>query len=257
MSNIVKDHVLELLKNDTRVDGRGLKDYRDIKVDVEVTSTAEGSARVKIGDTDVIAGVKFNVETPYPDNPENGNFMVNAEFLPLSSPNFEAGPPKIDAIELSRVVDRGIRESKMIDTGSLCITPGEKVWSVGVDICTLNTDGNLIDAAALAAIVALKNARFPKYDGVKLDYKTLTDEKLKLSKMPICATVVKAGGKFFVDLNEEEEEATEAKLNVWSTEDGELSALQKGGDSNLTVEDINQMFDIAIEKATELRKFVQ
>ena len=127
MINFTKNHVVELLGKEKRIDGRNLLDFRNISVEKGITSTAEGSARVKIGNTDVLVGVKLGVETPYPDTPEDGNLMVNAELLPLSSNEFEAGPPGIKAIELARVVDRGIREAKTIDTGKLCITPAEKV----------------------------------------------------------------------------------------------------------------------------------
>jgi len=257
MINIEKEHVLDLLRLGRRIDGRGLTDFREVFVETDFTATAEGSSRVKIGDSEVIVGIKFSLETPYPDTPNQGNLMVNAEFLPLSSSRFEAGPPQIDAIELARVVDRGIRESKMIDTASLCIIPGEKTWGVSIDICTINTDGNLIDASALAAVIALKNARFPSFDGTSVDYSKKTDKKLELSKLPICVTVVKAGGKFLVDLCEEEENAVEARLNIWTTENGEICALQKGGTSPVTVDDINAMIDLAVEKAGELRKFVE
>ena len=55
-------------------------------------------------------------------------------------------------IELSRVVDRGIRESGCIDMESLCIVPGEKVWGVMIDIHVLSDQGNIFDACGLAAI---------------------------------------------------------------------------------------------------------
>jgi exosome complex component RRP42 len=38
--------------------------------------------------------------------------MVGCELLPISHPSIESGPPGIDAIEIGRVIDRGIRESK-------------------------------------------------------------------------------------------------------------------------------------------------
>ena len=58
----------------------------------------------------VIVGVKVGVAAPTPDSPDKGNLMVTAELLPLSSPRFELGPPRFDAIELGRVIDRGVRE---------------------------------------------------------------------------------------------------------------------------------------------------
>ncbi|MEK7831904.1 MAG: hypothetical protein AAB401_12500, partial [Acidobacteriota bacterium] len=47
-------------------------------------------------------------------------------------------------IELARVVDRGLRESHCIDLDKLVIKPGEKVFTVFVDIHILDHQGNLI-----------------------------------------------------------------------------------------------------------------
>lgn len=125
---ISRDYIESLVAKHTRVDGRAFDAYRNIEIEYGVSSkSAEGSARVKIGDTEVVAGVKLEVGSPFSDKPDEGSIMVNVELLPLSSPLFEAGPPSIDAIELSRVTDRGIRESKAIDFKKLCIVEGESL----------------------------------------------------------------------------------------------------------------------------------
>ena len=251
----LRTHIINLLNADTRLDGRKLTEYRKpIEVEYGVTKTAEGSARVKIGETDVIVGVKLEVGEPYPDTPDEGTIIVGAELLPLSNPEFELGPPGIQAIELARVVDRGIRESKAINFKKLCIEPGKKVWLLLIDICTLNDAGNLLDASSLAALAALKDTRFPGFDGEKVDYKEKTDKKLPLEKAPIAITVIEVGNKFIVDPDIEEERAIDARLTVSSIEDGTLCALQKGGDYPLTIEDINKMVNIGVEKGKELRK---
>jgi exosome complex component RRP42 len=251
----LKSHIINLLNSGRRLDGRKLTEYRQpITVEYGVVKTAEGSARVKIGDTEIIVGVKMELGEPYPDTPDEGTIIVGAELLPLSNPEFEPGPPGIQAIELARVVDRGIRESKAIDFKKLCIKSGEKVWLLLIDICTLNDAGNLLDASSLAALAALKDARFPAFDGEKIDYKDKTDKKLPLEKMPIAVTVIKIGDKFIVDPGTEEERAIDARLTVSSIEDGTLCAMQKGGDMPLTEEDISKMLDIGIEKGKELRK---
>ena len=253
----LRSHIISLLNADTRLDGRKLTEYRKpIEVEQGIIKTAEGSARVKIGETEVMVGVKLEVGEPYPDTPEEGTIIVGAELLPMSNPEFELGPPGIQAIELARVVDRGIRESKALEFKKLCITPGEKIWMVIIDICPLNDAGNLFDASSLAALAALKNTKFPAFDGEKIDYKQKTDKKLQLEKMPIAVTVIKIGGKFIVDPDIEEEKVIDARLTVSSIEDGKLCALQKGGDFPLSTEDIDKMLEIGIEKGKELRKYL-
>ncbi len=249
-----REHLIQSLDAGIRPDGRKALDYRKVSIQYGISKTAEGSARVKIGNTEVLAGVKLEIGEPYPDSPDEGSLMVNAELLPLSSPEFEPGPPGMQAVELARVVDRGIREAKAIDVKKLCIKVGEKIWIVSIDVISVNDDGNLIDAAGLAALAALRDAKYPKYDGVELDYSTKTDKKLPIMKEPIPVTVIKVGNHFIVDPSPEEEKAYDARLTVTTTENGVLCALQKGGESTLTIQDIERMAEIGLEKGKELRK---
>jgi exosome complex component RRP42 len=253
MNEESRHHIERLLSKNVRMDGRQKLQYRKVEIETGFIETAEGSARVKIGDTEIIAGVKMAVEKPFPDTPDHGILMVGAELLPMSNPKYEGGPPSINSIELARVIDRGIRESHCIDTKKLCLLPGEKVWTVMLDLCPINDDGNLFDAGALAAIAALLNARFPEYDGQKVNYKKKTNEKLPLTRVPLMITVLKAGDNFFIDPVEKEEEIIDARLSVASLDDNTLCALQKGGDYPLTVEDIKTMVEIGIDKAKEMR----
>jgi len=179
--------------------------------------------------------------------------MVGAELIPLSSPENEPGPPSIKAVELARVVDRGIRESKAIDFKKLCVTAGEKAWIVIIDIVTLNDDGGLFDASALAVLAALKDTKFPSFDGEKVDYKTKTDKTLELSKTPIAVTVFKVGEHFIIDPTTEEEKVIDARLTI-TTDNGVICALQKGGPTPLTMDDVSKMIDIALEQCEILRK---
>ena len=257
MNNELREHIIKLFDSNTRLDGRKLTDYRTVKLDVDVTGTAEGSARVKIGKTDVMVGVKVEVMEPYPDSPDQGSIMVGAELLPLSNPDFELGPPGKEAIELARLVDRGIRESKCMDFRKLCIKKGEKMWMIIIDICTINDAGNLFDASSLAAIAALKNMKFPEYKDGAVDYKKKTSKCLELKDTPLSVTVSKIRDKFIVDPDSDEEKVIDARLTVASLSDGTLCAMQKGGDYPLTAEDVMKMVDIGLEKGNELRKLVK
>ena len=249
-------YVKSLISKGTRADGRKFDEYRNIEIEYGISpKSADGSARVKLGDTEVVAGVKFDLGTPYPDKPNEGTIMVNVELSPLASTKFESGPPSIDSIELARVTDRGIRECHAIDFKKLCITEGEKIWMVFIDIYPINAAGNLFDAAALAAMAALKDAKFPTLteDG-KVDYMTKTDQGLNLSKTPISCTVWKINDQYLVDPSEDEEEAASARLTVVITEENNICAMQKGKDAMFTEEDLKSMVDLAEIKTQELRK---
>jgi len=248
---------MDYLNKGLRFDDRNLEDYRKISIEYGISKNAEGSAHVKVGDTEVLAGVKMEIGTPFPDKPGEGSIMVNAELLPLSSPQFEAGPPGIQAVELARVVDRGIRESKAIDFKKLCVKEGEKVWMLMIDIITINDAGNLLDASALAAVAALKDAYFPELTGDKIDYHKKTEKSVPLEKLPISVTVYKIGDKFLIDPSTDEEEFVDARLTVCTLEDGTLCAMQKGKDGPLTLEEIDAMVSLAIKKGHELRELVK
>ena len=245
--------MLNSLAQGRRLDGRNKDEFRKIEITPNISVNAEGSAGVKIGETEVYAGVKMSVDKPYPDIPDEGVLMTGAELYPLSSPEFEPGPPSIQGIELARVIDRGIREAGAINTKELCIRAGEKVWMVMVDIVTINDAGNLFDASGIAAGVALKNAVFPKIENDIVEYGTKTDKKLPLKELPVSITVIKIGEHYLVDPTTEEEKMLDARLTVAVRGDGAICAMQKGGNMPVTEEDISAMVDLAMEKAKEVR----
>jgi len=255
----LRNHIIALSKSNLRLDGRKVTEYRQpLKVEKSVFITGEGTAKATIGETEVLCGIKAEIGSPFPDKQDEGTIMVGSELLPLSNPEFESGPPGIQSIELARVVDRAIRESKAIDFKTLCVKEGEKVWLIVIDIITLNDAGNLFDAAALAAMAALQDFKFPKLDEeYKVNYEEKTDKGLKMNNTPVSVTVCKIGDSLLVDPTTEEEKAIDARLTVAILEDNTLCALQKGGDEPLTDADIDKMIDLATEKSKELRKVLK
>ncbi len=250
----IKDYIVSLLNKDLRIDGRSLNDFRKpISIEYNISANAEGTARVKIGETEVIAGVKLNVGVPYPDSKDEGVLIVGVELLPLSNPEFESGPPDAWATELARVVDRGIRESGMIDVKKLCIREGELVWNIFLDIYTINDAGNLIDASALAAVAALKQSHLLKLEDDKPVFGEHTKTKLPIVRTPVTVTLFKIGNKMVIDPTTKEEKSADARLSVAVSEKGAIHALQKGGNKGLSFEEIESMIELASEKSKELR----
>jgi len=253
LPTINKKQIETLLENEKRLDGRKPFDYRDIVIETGFSKNAEGSARVKIGKTDVIVGVKLGVQEPYPDHEDEGTMMTTMEYSPASGERYESGPPKINAIETSRVVDRGIRESGFIDWKKLCIKEGEKVWSIFIDIYSVNDDGNILDASGIGAMVALKLATFPVYDEKteKVKFGEFTDTPLPLTeKIPFSMTFYKIGKKLLIDPNRDEEDAAEARMTIAiSKPDKEhiVNAMQKGGITPMTGEDLKQVIEQAVK----------
>jgi exosome complex component RRP42 len=241
MNEDLKKFVLELAeKNKRNYGNRGVDDFRNLIIETNVSVNAEGSAKVTLGKTIVVAGVKMEIGTPYPDTPNQGTLICSGEMNPIADNAFEPGRPGEEAIELSRVVDRGIRESGAIDFEKLCIIPGEKVWNVLVDFYLWNNDGNLIDACGIAAIAALKLAKMPKLDNEnKIIRGEWGSDKVPFLKIPIPTTFFKIGDKLFVDADKEEQEVAQARLTI-TTSGNEINALQKGGSGAFTVKEIEE-----------------
>lgn len=255
---ITKESITNLASNDKREDGRKFDEYRDISIETGVISKAEGSARVKIGNTQVIAGVKPQIGTPFPDTPDLGVLMTNCEMLPMADPTFEPGPPSEDSIELARVVDRGIRESGLVDLDKLCVEEGKHVWMLFIDLHIIDNCGNLFDACELAVMAALKSTKLPSAsivdDEVVLDSENLVD--LPVNNEVAMCTFVKIGDKLILDPSLNEEKVASARLNVGVTKDGKICAMQKGGRLPLTKDDIFYCVGMAISKTKELVEYL-
>ena len=264
VTKLTKKRIAEYLLSGKRFDGRKPLDFREISIEYGPSNMAEGSAIVRIGKTEVIAGVKMAVGEPYPNEEEKGTMSVTTELLPLSSSRYEAGPPKFDATEISRIVDRGIRESGMIDFEKLCIKKGEKVWMIYIDIYSLNDDGNILDAASIAAIAALRSAKMPKYDEEKgrVQFGEWTDNKLPLEETitPLNITFHKVGGKFLIDPTANEEDASDSRIAIaisdWHGK-AMINSIQKSESTEMTIQEVNEILDMAEETFKNIKSRVE
>jgi exosome complex component RRP42 len=253
ISEIRKDYIYNLILKGERADGRSFDQYRDISVETNVISKAEGSARVKLGSSQVLVGVKMQPGEPFPDAPNRGVIITNAELVPLASPTFEPGPPNEVGIELARVVDRGVRESKAVDLEALCVTPGKQVWIIFIDVHILDDVGNILDASSLGAIAALLTTMVPASKfGLGDDY------PLPVKDIPIATTAIEFGDVLMFDPDIDEEAIANTKLTVITTADGSICGMQKSGTGILKPEQVYRIVDIACEKAKEIReKFLE
>jgi exosome complex component RRP42 len=248
------NYVKSMLAKNMRGDNRGMYDFRKISVTPGTMGNAEGSAQVDLGLTKVLAGVKIELEEPMKDTPDQGNMTVAAELLPLASPAYETGPPSAEAVELSRVVDRGIRAGSCIDLKSLFIEP-EKAWGVYIDVYVLNYGGNLFDACELAAMSALINSTMPILE----DDKVVRDDrknKLKIDNIVTSATFAKIDGKMLLDPSLDEEIACDARLTV-ATDGESIRAMQKGLRGGFYVNEIEELVGVAFNKHEELKALIQ
>ncbi len=252
LMEIKKDYVLSKIRDGERIDGRKFDEIRPIEIQTGLIAKAEGSALVKLGNTMVVAGVKMQPGEPFPDTPDQGIIITNAELVPLASPTFEPGPPDENAIELARVVDRGIRHSEAVDLKELCIEEGEKVWVIFIDIWALDDDGNLMDASALAAIAALMNTTVPAER-----FEVGEDFPLPVKDLPVAITSLVFEDKILVDPCLDELSIGKNMITITTDQNDNIVSIQKSGPFLLKEEVFDKLIDLSIEKAKEVREILR
>jgi len=247
VSELTRNHIHRLASAGKRIDGRAPEEFRPLTIEKGYVGNAEGSARVRLGKTDVLVGIKMDIGEPYADTPNKGVLTTAAELIPMASPTFESGPPRAGAIELARVVDRGIRETQTVDLEKLCIEPGEKVWILFLDMHILDYDGNLFDACSFGVLGALTDTTVP---ATKIDEE---DFKLEIQHQPVSITTVKIGDSMFLDPSLDEDRVADARLTVATDENGDVRAMQKGLSGSFTFDEVRKVIELAKNASQELR----
>ena len=158
-----------------RTDGRHLEERRNVEIHF---GSEYGSCVVSLGQTRVSAQVSCSVMEPRATRPNEGNLMIFVEFPPMCSQRFinkSYGNVDEEITEVTRLLERCLKESRAVDLESLCIVTEEKVWVIRLDIRVLNHAGNVTDCASIAGLAALAHFRRPDAslvdDVVKVSWK--------------------------------------------------------------------------------------
>jgi exosome complex component RRP45 len=165
--------IRKCLLEGTRLDGRKLGDFRRVKLTLDRIGATQSNAEVQIVGNNLLQGiapegimeggsralcvVKGQVVAPFIDRPGEGflNFSVDTTQLsPLC---------KVSDVELTRLLERSIKDSDAIDCESLCLISGEQVWAITCAVKLLDSGGgNIIDVCIMAAMAALRAFRKPE-----------------------------------------------------------------------------------------------
>lgn len=256
IDQLKRDKILDLLKQGRRLDGRTLDEQRPLTIETGVIPKANGSARVKLGNTEVITGVKVQPDKPFPDLGDKGILICTAEILPLADPHVEPGPPTEEVIELARVVDRGIRETEMIDLHQLVLIENKSVVGIFIDSSVIDSDGNLFDACSYASVSAVLSSTIPKYE-IKDDAPVLVEgvtSKPPVKTLPVSVTMARIGDYIIVDPTKDEEACMDARITITTNSAGNICALQKGGEDGFTVDQLFKCSEMALSVGTKIRK---
>eukprot|EP00013_Stygamoeba_regulata_P011007 CAMPEP_0177684504 /NCGR_PEP_ID=MMETSP0447-20121125/32476_1 /TAXON_ID=0 /ORGANISM="Stygamoeba regulata, Strain BSH-02190019" /LENGTH=335 /DNA_ID=CAMNT_0019194375 /DNA_START=57 /DNA_END=1064 /DNA_ORIENTATION=+ len=203
---------------DVRSDGRARLRFRPCVLETGLLPQANGSARLRLGDTDVLVSVKLEIGEPLLSAPDCGRLSVSVECCPSASPEFEGRGAAVVQAELARAMERlllsgggGARRSaghstvgaaaaavaaaaaaavaagsgSALDLRQLCVVHGEQVWVVYVDAMVMDSDGNLFDALSLCIRAALFQTRIP---AIKVFPTALGTMEVELDDDPLACT---------------------------------------------------------------------
>lgn len=260
LPNCSREFIQEAAANKQRLDGRDLHDYRSLKI---LYGIDRGSCQVEMGQTRVFVQVSSEVAEPKQQRPTDGILFINVEMSPMTAPNIEVGRPTDQCVEIQRILERTLKESRCLDLESLCIVSSKQVWQIRVDIHCLNNAGNLLDACSIAGIAALAHFRLPDVTihGEEVTIHSLTERDpipLSLHHLPICSTFAFFGlGKVaFIDPSYEEERVMEGKLVVGMNKHRQLCCLQSAGSMLLMREQVLRCSNIAVQKVTQITEII-
>src|SRR5215218_6463165 len=237
VEHLRKQQMWDALSRGKRLDGRDFSEMRQLVIETDVIKKANGSARVKLGDSEVIAGVKVETGEPFEGLENKGALIVSAEVLPTASPYIEPGPPDEEVIELAKLV----------------LVPGKIVYTIFLDCSILNADGNLFDATSYATVAALLTSKLPVFE--MQDQKVVDSgntQPMPVTSMPVSITAARIGDYVLIDPSAEEEACMDSRITITTTDEG-FCATQKGHTGSFTPDQIKKAAEAATIKGKEVR----
>ena len=196
LSPYERDFVLDGIDQDLRVDGRGRLDHRAMTLELGTTPQASGSARLRLGNTDVMVAVKADIGAPPAGYPTHGRLSCAVELSASAGPAYEGRGGEKAGAELSRALERGLLGASAVGAASLSaaasgeklngssrvgsahgagaaldmsklgIQKGKTCWVLRCDCLVLSADGSALDALSVAIKAALADCRIPKVTAV-------------------------------------------------------------------------------------------
>eukprot|EP00823_Brevimastigomonas_motovehiculus_P008388 TRINITY_DN7679_c0_g1_i1.p1 TRINITY_DN7679_c0_g1~~TRINITY_DN7679_c0_g1_i1.p1 ORF type:complete len:337 (+),score=93.48 TRINITY_DN7679_c0_g1_i1:91-1101(+) len=246
-----------------RNDGRGLLDYRQFTVETGVMQNANGSARVKLGSTEVLVCVKAEITPPESKKPKEGKVQVSVECTAIASPEFEGRSVDKLNVQLTAECDRLLRESKAVDVEKLCLVPGKQCWTLYIDALVLDTSGNLLDAISIGCHAALRTTTLPAIQivegengekEIEVSDDAYEAKPLPLNDVPIFISFARIGSQYVVDATSEEEACMSSRLTFAVNSKSALCGMQKSGTGSIPTNRLYEMMRHARKLGCDLIK---
>uniref|UniRef100_U5ES28 Ribosomal RNA-processing protein 42 n=1 Tax=Corethrella appendiculata TaxID=1370023 RepID=U5ES28_9DIPT len=258
LSDSEKTYILHGVQQDFRSDGRTRRDYRPMELELDIVSHAAGSARLRLANTDILVGVKAEIDIPHPDRPKDGKIEFFVDCSANATPEFEGRGGEELAMEISNTLSKAYHSNQVFDLERLCIMQRQQCWKLFVDILILECGGNLYDAVSLAVKAALYNTKIPRVsaalmDGGSVDLILSDDphdcDRIDIQTIPVLVTLCKIGEYCIVDPSAEEEECSVASIVVGisypKTDDCKITTIRTTGYGSFHLDTLNKSLDLA------------
>ncbi|MES1913497.1 MAG: hypothetical protein MHM6MM_005693 [Cercozoa sp. M6MM] len=268
LSTCEREFILSSLRAGIRADARSLDESREVKIEF---GAQQGTVVASIGDTKVMCVVSGDLVAPRSDRPAEGILQFQAHYGPMATPAHAiAGGDggSFRAVELGRLLDEGMRQSRALDAESLCVLAGHKVWQVRVDTHVLDDAGNVLDCASLAAMTALCHFRRPDVTVNSHDNSVIIHSVTDKQPVPLALhhTPLSASAALLQDPTQEtlvhdpslqEELLSQARLTCMINQHGQLCCVQKSGGTAVDADVFLRFVETAHEKVHELQKLMK
>lgn len=127
LSEAERTFVIHGVQDDLRADGRHRDDFRHLELETGVVSNTNGSCRLRLGETDLLVGVKAELGEPHPSTPKHGRLEFFVDCSANAAPEFEGRGGDQLASEISNILYNSVCAVGTLDTTVLAVIPGEQV----------------------------------------------------------------------------------------------------------------------------------
>ena len=227
-----------------RPGGRSDAELRPIELELGTMKFADGSARIEVGDTQVLVGATVESRVP-PFLYDSGQGWATAEYamLPRATPTrstreVKRGRPSGRSSEIQRLIGRSLRAA--LDLKSL----GERTLILDCDV--LQADGGTRTASVTGAYVAAVHALGQLFLAGDL-------KRWPFARQIAAVSVGIVDGRPMLDLEAGEDQRAEVDMNVVATVEGEVIEVQGTGEKrSFTRAELDRLLDLAFAGIEEL-----
>nr|CDJ95994.1 unnamed protein product [Haemonchus contortus] len=260
LSKCEQNFLQEGFAENQRLDGRSLSDFRQVKL---VVGSECGTALCTMGETKVLCAVSATLTEPRTSRPNKGIVTVDVDMSPMGNPANEHNRLGERGLELTRMLELVLRDSRCIDVESLCVRAHKEVWKLRVDVRILDDDGGLLDCASVAAVAALYHFRRPNLT-VQPNHTLIHSEyeqalvPLNIYHMPICVSFgfTKSGNAVVIDPTDKESQCLYGCLVIACNKRREVCALHQSTNLILSTGTIEACVKRAMQRAIDLSELI-